>query len=436
MTKPDWVAYLESLAAFGMRPGLERVTAILDRLDRPQDALRVVHVVGTNGKSSTTRYCEALLRAHGRRSGAYVSPHILGWNERVLVAGEPIDSRRLGRCVMRVADQAARLPQEQGVATQFEVLTAAALLAFAESGVEDLVLEAGLGGRLDATNVVQARVVVLTNVELEHTHVLGDTREQIFDEKAAVIKGGEVVFGALDGLEGRARAICTATGARAHVLGADFTVRGDPGSFAVEDVALDVQLDGLALATPASYQVTNAGLAIVAARLLLGGLDDARTRRALGAVRVPGRFQVIGQHPLVIADGAHNLHGLRQLMRSLAALALPAPRVGVVAIMRDKGYRDMLAELAPHFDHLVCTQAAEARSMTAEELAMVVADVTRAVGVVVAVSACPDPRMALESARELAGADGFVLVTGSLFLLEDLRDTIVASLYLRETQEG
>ena len=231
--RPGWAAYLESLAAFGMRPGLERVSELLARLGRPQDAYRVVHVVGTNGKSSTTRYCEALLRGHGLRSGAYLSPHISGWTERVLVEGRPAEESAFAAAVERVHAEVAGLRAELGETTQFEVLTVAALLAFAESGVEAVALEAGLGGRLDATNVVRAPVVVLTNIALEHTEVLGDTRELIFAEKAAVIKGGDAVFGALDGLEDEARRVCSAAGATPHFLRdsappGDLAVSGPP----------------------------------------------------------------------------------------------------------------------------------------------------------------------------------------------------------------
>ncbi len=232
-----WAAYLESLAAFGMRPGLERVSALLEALGRPQDAYRVIHIVGTNGKSSTTRYCEALLRAHGVRSGAYLSPHISGWTERVLVDGSPVRATLFGTCVEDVRAAVRRLPPELGETTQFEVLTVAAFLALARSGVEAVALEAGLGGRLDATNVVRAPVVVLTNIGLEHTEVLGATRVQIFAEKAAVIKGGDVVFGELDGLEEEARRVCLGAGATPHYLGRDVRTDGTPADFSVTFLA-------------------------------------------------------------------------------------------------------------------------------------------------------------------------------------------------------
>ena len=435
MSTPGWVAYLRGLATFGMRPGLERVSLLLDWLGRPQGAYRVIQVVGTNGKSSTARYCEALLRAHGWRSGAYLSPHIFGWNERVLIDGRPIAAEQLGRCVERVRSLVSRLPAANGQATQFEVLTVAALLALAESGAQAVALEAGLGGRLDATNVVTAPVVVLTNVGLEHTHVLGGTRELIFAEKAAVIKGGDAVFGELGDLDGQARRVCEAAGGRAHLLGVDYTVEGTPADFTVRMPAEGGRWTGLALPTPALYQVVNAGSAVAAVRLLLGELDEAAAREALKGAVVPGRFQQLGERPLVIADGAHNPDGVRTLARSLAARTMPAPTVGVLAMMRDKGYGEMLATLLPLLRGVVCTQAAEARSLTADELAGAVRT-AGSDGDGFAVTVEPDPWAALALARERAGAGGSVLITGSLFLLEDLREALAPSVYLRETREG
>ena len=450
----DWRSYLESLAAFGMRPGLERVSVLLDRLDRPQDAYRVIHVVGTNGKSSTTRYCEALLRAHGYRAGAYLSPHISGWNERLVVDGRPIGERLLGSCVGQVRELVATLPDEVGETTQFEVLTVAALLAFAESGVQALGLEAGLGGRLDATNVVKAPVVVLTNIGLEHTQVLGDTRELIFAEKAAVIKGGDVVFGSLEGLEGEARRACSAAGALPHFLWSpeedgtaghevagpapshgprpgDFAVAGLPDDFAVTlrgEGAATERWGGLAVPTQALYQVTNAGLAVAAVRLLLGRLDEAAARRALATTAVPGRLQKLGERPLVLADGAHNPDGAEVLVRSLSAVHLPQPTVAVMAVMADKDYRGILERLLPLLDVLVCSQASEPRTLAAPALADAARDVAEDLGREgLEVLVDPHPHRALALARRLAGEEGAVLVTGSLYLLEDLADVLAAA---------
>jgi dihydrofolate synthase / folylpolyglutamate synthase len=418
----DWQDYLRSLAAFGMRPGLERVAALLARLGDPQRSFRAIHVVGTNGKSSTTRYAAAILGASGLRAGAYLSPHITGFEERVLVAGRPVAAAHLGVAVERVRDEAERLPAELGPVTQFEVLTVAAFLALAEAGVEAAAIEAGLGGRLDATNVLGAPVVVLTTIGLEHTEVLGDTRELIFAEKAAVIgPGAAAVFGPLEGLEAAAEEVCARAGARAWLLGRDLEVTGVPGDFTVR--VGDERFSGLAVPSPAGYQTVNAGLAVAACLLLLGALDARAARRALAATAVPGRLQVADRAPLLLADGAHNPDGVRALAAALESVERPAPRVGVLAIMADKAVEEMLRGLLALVDVVVCTQASEARSLTAGKLAARVQAVAPAAGrAEVRIEA--DPHAAVALARVLAGPGGSVLVAGSLYLLADLADLL------------
>ncbi len=438
----DWQAYLESLAAFGMRPGLERVSLLLDGLGRPQDAYRVIHVVGTNGKSSTTRYCEALLRAHGLRSGGYLSPHISG-----------LDRARAGRravpwtraCSAAPSRRCARpcqgCPQSSARRRSSRCSRSRRLLALAESGVEAAALEAGLGGRLDATNVLDAPVVVLTNIALEHTEVLGDTRELIFAEKAAVIKGGDAVFGPLDGLEDEARRVCAGAGATPHFLRAgahgpaalaagDLGVDGAPSDFAVTLKVDDAEerWAGLSVPTPALYQVDNAGLAVAAVRLLLGRLDGTAARD--GACR--------HRRPRPPAEGRRAAAGARRrrpqprrravLAQSLAAVAVPRPTVGVLAIMRDKDYGEMLERFLPLLDGAVCTQASEPRSLAAEELAAALRAAAGRLGrAFPAPEVEPDPHAAVALARARAGPSGSVLIGGSLYLLEDLRDVLAGS---------
>ncbi len=420
----DWQGYLHSLAVFGMRPGLERVAALLARLDHPERTFRAIHVVGTNGKSSTTRYAAAILRASGLRAAAYLSPHITGFNERVLVDGRPIAPERLGAAVEQVRAECGRLPAALGDVTQFEVLTVAALAALRDAGVEAAAIEAGLGGRLDATNVLAAPVVVLTTIGLEHTAVLGDTRELIFAEKAAVIgRGADAVFGPLEGLEGAAEQACARAGARAHLLGRDVLVEGEPAAFSV--TVAGERFSGLAVPTSARYQTVNAGLAVAACRLLLGALGPAAARAALAVTAVPGRLQVAGRAPLLLADGAHNPDGVRALAGALGALERPAPRVGVFAVMADKAVDEMLAGLVPLVEHVVCTRASEPRSLSGDALAERVRSVAGAAGAGDGdVRVEDDPHAAVALARSLAGAGGSVLVAGSLYLLADLADLL------------
>jgi dihydrofolate synthase/folylpolyglutamate synthase len=416
----DWRDYLDSLAAFGMRPGLERVTALLDALERPQDAVRSIHVVGTNGKSSTTLYAAAICGAHGFRTAAYLSPHITDYCERVQIDGRVLGGDAFGSAVRRVRDAVTALPAELGETTQFEVLTVAALLAMAAADVAVAVVEAGLGGRLDATNVLQAPVVVLTGIGLDHTEILGETRAAIFAEKAAVIKGGDAVFGLLDGLEPAAARACAAVGARPHLLGRDFDVMGAPSEFGV--VTERARYDGFSVPSEAGYQVTNAALAVEATELFLGRLDRAQTQRALATTAVPGRLQVVSRHPLLLADGAHNPDGVRALITSLATMGLPHPLVAVVAVMRDKAYAEMLATIAPELDAIVCTAAPEPRALGAAPRGAAAAAASPGLGLEIV----PDAHAAVRRARKLAGTAGTVLVCGSLYLLEDLADVLAA----------
>ncbi|MDX6541268.1 MAG: dihydrofolate synthase / folylpolyglutamate synthase, partial [Gaiellales bacterium] len=244
--------YLESLAPFGMKLGLERITALLEHLDDPQERLDAIHVVGTNGKSSTVRFAAAALTASGLRTGAYLSPHVTGWDERVQIDGRPIGPGAFALALDRVQDAAREVEREHGEGpTQFEALTAVAFLVLAEAGVEACVVEAGLGGRHDATRVMRARVVGLTNVGLDHQRVLGETREEILAEKVAVLEPGAVLcVGVVDDeLYARAASLAAAAGAGCERIAAG---AGDalplPGAYLRDNAAHALRLSELLLA--------------------------------------------------------------------------------------------------------------------------------------------------------------------------------------------
>jgi dihydrofolate synthase / folylpolyglutamate synthase len=396
--------YLESLAPFGMKLGLERISALLDELERPQERLDAIHVVGTNGKSSTVRFAAAALTASGLRTGAYLSPHVTGWDERVQVDGRPIGPGALAVALDRVQEAARAVERAHGEGpTQFEALTAAAFLVLAEAGVEACVVEAGLGGRHDATRAVKARVVGLTNVGLDHQRVLGDTREQILAEKLAVLEpGAALCVGVVDDdLYAQAAEIAQSAGASCERLAAGA---------------------GKGLPLRAAYLRDDAALALRLAELLLAPrpLDGERARGALAAAVPPGRLELIDGKPAILLDGAHNAEGVQALVRELdGILGKRRPRVGVVALQDDKPFAAMLAALAPALDGLVATSsghAGHARALPAQALA----DAARAAGFA-EVMAESEPFIALARARERAGPRGAVVVTGSLYLLERLR---------------
>ncbi|HET7566692.1 MAG TPA: Mur ligase family protein [Gaiellaceae bacterium] len=337
---------------------------LLAALGDPQLRYPAIHVVGTNGKSTTTRLTEALLGGAGLRVGAYVSPHVRDWSERIRVGGEEAD--------FEAAVAAVRPAAERLEATQFEALTAAALHAFAAAGVDVAVVEAGLGGRHDATNVLRSEVVVLTSVALDHMEQLGDTREAIAAEKLAVVREGSPVV--LSEPEWR-----------------DAALRAGAGPVVVT-------------------ARSNLALAVAAAETFLGRPVDPH---AAEGVALPGRLERRGEAPLEIWDGAHNLAGVGWLLPRL-----PEPPGGewtlVCSILRDKRPELMLEALSVLGRRLVATESANARSLPAAELAEL------AGGRFAAVEAVADARLARERALALAGAGGAVLVTGSLYLLGEL----------------
>jgi dihydrofolate synthase/folylpolyglutamate synthase len=355
-------AWVASLSPWPEEFGLERMRDLLRELGDPQRAFPAIHVVGTNGKSTTTRMAAALLTGAGLRTGAYTSPHVSGWSERIQVDGLDSDFEA---AVGRVRAAAERLG-----ATQFEVLTAAALAEFADAGADAAVVEAGLGGRFDATNVLRSPLQILTNVALDHTDVLGDTREAIAAEKLAVVQPGSIV------------------------------VLGEPEweELARENGASAVVVAGR----------SNLALALAAAESFLGRqVDPGPAQR----VDLPGRLERRGEAPLEIWDGAHNPAGLGHLLPRL-----PSRRFVVVAsiIGAGKDAEAMLAALSAVSGALVATRSSNPRALPAEDLEVLGRPYFGHA------ESVPDPRAARARALELAGPDGAVLVTGSLYLLADL----------------
>jgi dihydrofolate synthase / folylpolyglutamate synthase len=345
------VEYVESLSAWPREFGLDQIEALLAELGDPQRAYPSIHVVGTNGKGTTTRTIEDTLEAEGLVAGGYYSPHVTGWAERIRVSGNEADFER---AVERVRSAAERIG-----ATQFEVLTAAALAEFAAAGVDAAVVEAGLGGRYDATNVLDAPVVVLTNVSLEHTDVLGDTRQAIAGEKLAVVRSGATV------------------------------VVGEP------------EWEQLALEHGAAEVVVETG----GNRALAGAALAAFLGRPVEPVeaQLPGRIEWRGDE---LWDGAHTPQAIRYIEPHLPPLGSV-----VASILSDKDVEGMLALLARHSTVFVATRSSNPRALESGELAR------RARHHFERVEAVANPARAVERAHRLGTP---VLVTGSLYLLADL----------------
>ncbi len=394
--------YVLSLERFGMRFELDRMRRMMTALGHPERAFASIHVVGTNGKSSTTRMIASILRHHGLRTGTYLSPHLVSFGERIRIGDRDLTATEFASAITRAAraaDLVNRALDPDDRVTQFEALTAAAYSEMARQGVECAVIEAGLGGRYDATNVIPSTVQVLTSVGLEHTRWLGPTLTDIAREKLDVVQPeGTLVLGsglAPEVLEVAER-ICAERGARIVHAGSD------PGVPVVRAAGL--------------YQRRNFALARAAAEIYLGALQPDAVAAAAAEVRVPGRLEQIDTDPLTVLDVAHNPEGMRALTESLPDLAGGrTPVIAVVSVLDDKDAAGMLAELMPACDRLVLTTTQNPRVLPPATLKSLSVQLHGPPAEVVW-----DPWRALARAREVAGADGFVVVTGSQYLVGDL----------------
>ena len=401
VTSEDAERYLLSLELFGMRFGLDRMRRLMTTLDHPERKFDSIHVVGTNGKSSTVRMTAAILRRHGLHVGAYLSPHLLSFSERIRIDDEDLSAGAFAAAVARAAHAAELVDRSLGEGdrvTQFEALTAAAYDELARREVSVAVIEAGLGGRYDATNVIPSKVQVLTSVGLEHTRWLGPTIDDIAQEKLDVVQpGGVLVLGA--GLHpdalARAQSVAASRGARVVQAGTD---------------------PGIELAALGAFQRRNFAVAEAAAEAYLGSLDADAVRAAAAEVLVPGRLQIVGERPLTLLDGAHNPDGMAALAESLPAItAAHDPVIGVISVLDDKDAAGMLAKLLPTCDALIFTSSQNPRALPPPTLQSLSRQLHGPPSEIVR-----DPRAAVARARELAGEDGIVIATGSIYLVADL----------------
>lgn len=401
-TYDEALRVLSGALQFGVNPSLANVEAICEALGRPQDAFAVVQVAGTNGKTSTARIIEALLRAEGRRTALYTSPELVRYPERIEIAGDVVDDEGFALAVGVAADTAAALfgTRADGVperATEFELATAAALWLFRARGVDTAVLEVGLGGRWDATSVASPAVAVVTGIGLDHMHILGDTLEKIAAEKAAIIRpaSAPVLGPGTAGVEEPFLEAAERAGTHARAVRAEgqaspvaeeltvrYSLRAHPGSpmgsmlADVEGVHGDYR--GLALSAP-SYQAANLATGVCAAEAALGrALDAGRMRRALADLRFPGRFEPVRADPLVIVDGSHNPQAAEVLAGAMAEAWPDAERrpVALLGVLADKDAAGIVAALMPVVADFEVTEPDAPRALSAGDLAEIVHEVT------------------------------------------------------------
>ncbi|MEE0705198.1 MAG: folylpolyglutamate synthase/dihydrofolate synthase family protein [Adlercreutzia sp.] len=433
----DPVAWINTPRWQASRLGLDRMVALLEELGRPQDDLRFVHVAGTNGKGSTCAYLASILQAAGYRVGLFTSPFIECFEERIRVNGANITTTELSRAVAAVRPCAEAVEKRTGDhPTEFELMAAVAFEHFRSSGCDVVVLEVGLGGRLDATNVIETpEVSVITRIGLDHTDLLGDTLAAVAGEKAGIIKPGVPVVSwpqdeeAMAVIERvcaeRACALTTPDFASLHVEPLEWGKRADAAEFS-ELRCFSYRGAEFLTRLLGSYQPANAALALETAHTLVErGWDIPAEAQFAGvaAAQWPGRFEVVASDPLTIIDGGHNPQGAQALAASLADV-LGEEGLGsvtfVMGVLADKDYRAMATAVAPWARRVVTYTPESPRALPGGELAAYLQEACE-----LEASAAPSPAEAMAQARALAASEagaGVVVAFGTLYAIADLRN--------------
>jgi dihydrofolate synthase / folylpolyglutamate synthase len=432
----DWI---HGLGRFGIKPGLERVTALLDKLGNPHLSLKFVHIGGTNGKGSTAVMLTSILRAAGYKVGLYTSPYLLSFTNRMAVNGDDIDRAELVSLVEEVRPVVDLISEdpELGDMTEFEVVTVLALCYFARQNTDLVVLEVGLGGRLDATNVITPLISVITNISLEHTDILGDTIEKIAFEKAGIIKAGKplVTAAADERALGVFEKRCSELGSPLHrvypfsaateavpdhrplAISGKVTKAGQHFSYS----GFSLQLEDLFIPLRGSYQLDNAATALAATELLSAEgfhCSDEDVIMGLAETIWPGRLELLAEKPLLIMDGAHNPAAMEKLAAAVPAYFSYNKMILVYGMLADKDMDSMLNSILPRADIAIFTRPLLPR---AADPAAVADYATKQLGFSKQVFVFHEFDAALEKAVSLAEPGDAVLVTGSLYTVSDIR---------------
>nr|WP_304081721.1 folylpolyglutamate synthase/dihydrofolate synthase family protein [Mitsuokella multacida] len=430
MNYQEAISYLEGLKIFGIRLGLTRIERLLELLDMPQDRYRTIHVTGTNGKGSVSAMVEGALRRSGIHTGFYSSPHLVSYTERIRVDGQNISEQDFaeGMTVIRAKIE-MMLAEGAECPTQFEVLTALGFYYFAKCQVEYAVIEVGLGGTLDSTNVITPEVSVITNVTMEHADKLGGTLQSIAENKAGIIKEGVPVVTAAKGepLE-VIRALAEAKNADIFVAGEDFCSQflscdGRTQKLEFTSELLGIDHEPYELHLLGVHQVENSAVALMTIRLL-HNIDDRITMKTvtedLRLVSWPARFERLdlGQQDIVI-DGAHNPAGMKALRESLDGIFPAEERVLLLGILKDKDIDTMLDILLRPNDTVVVTVPQSERADSASDL------LRRVAPAVQHVEAFENNTEALNRALELANGEKLLVIAGSLYLVGGVRQMLL-----------
>lgn len=407
------LAAMQELSKFGINLGLGRIDELLRRLGNPQRQLSFIHIAGTNGKGSTGAMLSSILTASGKKTGFFSSPHLNSYCERFRLDGEDIKEQKFTALVNCILGHIKDMQKEGFESpTEFEVCTALALLYYAQNGADWVVLEAGMGGEIDSTNIVDAKITVLTNVDFDHMKYLGDTIEDIARVKSGIIKKGAQVFTAAQGVAlDVIRQKAKQKEAWLNVFGEEincYTIRNDLQGQILRIVTPHATYDDLYLPLLGSHQQANASLAVAAAEA--AGADEEAIRRGLAKTCWPARLELIKGEKQVLIDGAHNPHGMAALAEALKHYWPQKRILGIIGMLADKDKQKALGLVMPYLDELIFTSPPAERAGDCRELLAIAGQAGHAAQIE------EDMEKAFSLGWDMAGPDDLIVVCGSLYL--------------------
>ncbi|SET77661.1 dihydrofolate synthase / folylpolyglutamate synthase [Natronincola peptidivorans] len=425
------IHYIESTYIYGSKPGLDTIQSLLKLLGNPQKDLKIIHVAGTNGKGSTSSFIHSVLKTAGYKVGLYTSPYIVEFTECIQINGEKIHEERLAANIATVKEKIEFMLKEgENHPTAFEIETAIALWYFAQDNVDFAIVEVGMGGRLDATNVVDTPLLsVITPIDYDHMGFLGNTLEEIAFEKAGIIKENSYVVSHPQQAEAM-EVIKSVSKERKSKLIITSYENLDIQHSTIEEQQFSVEVLGniyenIRISLAGTHQIYNCCMALTALEALKKyhaiDISQEAIYKGLYHNKWIGRLEVINKNPLTIIDGAHNLQGAKALQKSVEALLKEYGVTFVVGMLKDKDIKGVLKHLIPLMDRIIVTKPNNPRAMEAEDLAKELADFGKDIYV------CKTVREAVNKAYEITEASDAVLVAGSLYLLGEARSVILGN---------
>ncbi len=412
MNFTESVEYIHSLLAFGIKPGLERIGMLLDKLGNPQDKIKAVHIAGTNGKGSTSTTIANMLIADGYKTGLFTSPYVIDFCERIQINGENIDKALFAECVTVVREKIEELNKQDIIITEFEAITASAFLCFVKANCEYVVLEVGLGGRFDATNVIkEPKVVVITSISLDHTKILGDTVEQIAFEKCGIIKKNTTVVTSLNQQYEVMQVIrksCENMGCNLVITNPKSAVITKDSIFGTEFVChkntYKTKLCG-------DHQIENILNAIATAKVM--NISQSAVEKGIENTRMIARMEVIGEKPLIIRDGGHNEGCAKALYNYLKKYNVENIKM-LIGLMADKDVESYVSLIAPLCNEIVTVTPSNPRALDCESLKAIAKKYCENVNSV------DNPKNGYKYIFSKAKEDDTVLVCGSFYMMSDI----------------